>query len=405
MTSEQKLLLHLLSFQLTGKKLKLPEELKNADIKKTMEEAKHQAVFLLAADAAAAFKDLMPASEYGEEYNAAFALTVKRAAIDLSQQNLVKILEKAGKPYAIIKGTALAKYYKKPELRSFGDVDFLIDPKDVDEISGILENEGYKKTAEDHICHIVFKKPKSHLEMHFEVAGIPNGKQGETVRRIMKNAVWHTADCNLGLGSFKVLNDTENALVMLLHMQHHMLGEGLGLRHIFDLACFVNENSEKPFFSEELLPLLKKIGLLKYTAVMTKTAAVYFNFNCPEFAKNEKDDLCSEIIEDIFTGGNFGRKDRAYNSSLIMVSNHGKDGTKKSKFALVWEVTKNSVKNNHPKASKIKTLYPFLFAYRLLRYSVLAILGKKASISATIKNADKRKKLYSKLNVFESEED
>jgi hypothetical protein len=114
--------------------------------------------------------------------------------------------------------------------------------------------------------------------------------------------------------------------------------------------------------------------------------------------------LCEEIIEDIFSAGNFGRKDQTYQESGLMVSNHGKDGVKKSKLGYAFNVSSQAVKHHHPIAVKCKILYPVFFVYRLGRYFVLMMFGKKKSLLETVPIANKRRKLYSKLNVFEVEE-
>jgi hypothetical protein len=403
MTSEQKVLLSLIKSQITETDISL-SDFGDFDITKVISEAKAQAVFLMAMDKAASIKEALPKDVFQKEYQLLLMQSVKNAEVESSQKELVEILTKARKPYAIIKGEAAAFYYPRPELRILGDVDFLIDPKDKDELTEILKQNGYNLSQGDHPCHVVFKKPKSHLEMHFEVVGIPNGIMGDIVRDYMKDAVYKTNVRTSGVCPFSALSDAKNGLVMLLHMAHHMLGEGIGLRHLCDLACFVSKTAELSFWEEELIPLLQKIGLFHYAKAMIKTASVYLGVKCPDFAEDIDNILCEEIIEDIFSGGNFGRKDTAYLESGLMVSNHGKDGVKKSKLRYALEVADAAVKHHHTAVQRHKILYPVFFVYRLVRYFVLMLFGKKKSILETVPMANKRRKLYSRLNVFEVEE-
>ena len=409
MTLEQKVLLRLLKAHIKGEYFNEVERAllfagqQKGDMKAVLTEAKAQSVYLMVMDVVAD-NDLVPRDKFSEEYDLAFFLTLKNAQVEQSQKGLVSLLTENQKEYAIIKGEAAAAYYPKPTLRTFGDVDFLIDPKDMSEITEMLKNEGYKEKQEEHICHVVFKKPKSHLEMHFEIVGIPNGEQGKVVRQYMKDALADTRSQSGSMGDFKVLSHARHGLVTLLHMAHHMLTEGIGLRHLCDWAVFVDKTHNEPFWDKELLPLLNKIGLLKYAKVMTKTAAIYLGTAEMPFAGDISDELCEEVIEDIFTGGNFGRKDKTYSESGIMVSNHAKDGTKKSKLRVALSVVHSSVKYHHPVAIKFKILYPVFAIYRLFRYFILMLFGKKQSILKTLPTANKRRELYSKLEVFEVEE-
>ncbi len=401
MTLEQKVLLDLLRTDHDGE---LSKHLGAFDMHIVLEEAKKQSVFLMVMDKAAKIPELLPEEEFKSEYEFAFLRTLKNAEVLAAQQNLVNLLNDNGFSYAIIKGEAASANYPRPELRTLGDVDFLINPKDQDKITELLIAKGFTKKEEDHICHVVFKKPKSHLEMHFEIVGIPNGKPGETVRQYMKNALENTELKNNGAGEFAVLEPAKNGLVLILHMAHHMLTEGIGLRHLADWGFFNNKTKGEAFWDKELIPVLKEIGLLEYAKIMTKTAALYLGTYCPDFAKEVGKELAEEVIEDILTGGNFGRKDEVYSTSGTMVSNHAKDGVRKGKLGNVLAVLKETVYYHYPITKKVKILYPFFAIYKLLRYFFLMLMGKRPSIAKTLPTATKRRDLYSKMKVFEVEE-
>ena len=49
-----------------------------------------------------------------------------------SHQHLAEMMDSAGIPYVILKGCASARYYPEPLDRQMGDVDFLVDPGDLE---------------------------------------------------------------------------------------------------------------------------------------------------------------------------------------------------------------------------------------------------------------------------------
>ncbi len=400
MTAEQAVLLSLLRAAVTGEKVILPE---NIDWKSVIKEAKQQTVSLMAFDAAEFVKNSIPAEIYEQNLQTLFVMLRSNARVGYAQSELVKLLNRQDIPYFILKGESSASYYPRPELRALGDVDFLIDPAHREKVEQLLINNGYERSGEGHVCHVVFQKPGANLEMHFEIPGIPHGALGNRVREFMKDAVYSYETADIGTGEFYAPKAPHHGLILLLHMQHHMLGEGLGLRHLCDWACFVSKTDGQPFWEDILIPLLDQIGMLTYASVITKTCSMYLGTPCPEWASQADDLICKEIIEDILDSGNFGRKDEQRIKSGMLISNRGKDGMNHGKWYYAYQVMRTAVKDNYPIVNRYPLLYPIFLIYRTLRYVVMVLTGKRVSVHKAIPQANKRKSIYEKLHIFEVE--
>ena len=399
-TLEQRVLIELLAGEISGKSELCEEELKSVDWAEVLKESKAQAVALMASEAAFKYRDYIPNySDFENIAAAAHSLNVRTA---FEEQQLNNIM--GDHPFLILKGMAAASYYPKPRERSLGDIDFLIDPSHREEIEDLLTKNGYRNWNKDHICHVVFKKGNAHLEMHFEIAGIPYGKAGEIVREFMTDAVEHSVTAEFDGWSFPVPEDIYHGLIILLHMQHHMLGEGLGLRHICDWACYLQKTQDKLFWNE-LLDLFRKIGILTYAKVISKISALYFHINCPEWAKSADEELCREVMKDILTGGNFGRKDNVRAKSGMMISEHGKSGTSRGKLSNLFWTLHHSTPTMFPVVKKCPLLYPILDSYRALLYLVRTAKGERSSLIKLIPMANQRKNLYDRLHIFETDND
>ena len=407
LTKEQKIVLNLVarSLRFDSSELVLSEDdLKEADWKIVLREVVLQAVALATFDAASVYTDNIPNEVYERWKSISFNAIKNNLFVANSQSDLIKILGDKHK-YVILKGQAAASYYPKAELRVLGDVDFLIESKEKNEIAKLLVDNGYDKEGEDHPNHVVFKKEKSHLEMHFEVAGIPYKEKGEVIREYLTN-IFETAKLQEQDGEkFIVPSDASHGLVLLLHMQHHMLGEGFGLRHLCDWATYVNKTSQADFWEDELLPLLKQVGLYKYAQVMTKTSAMFLNTTCPNWAVEIEENVCDEIMNDILLGGNFGRKDRTRAVSGLLISERGKNGTKHGALYNLTHTLHSVVLRKFPIVKKVWILYPFLYVYKAMRYSVLCLFGKRSSFIKMAPYAAERKSVYDKLGIFETEEE
>lgn len=397
-TLEQRVLIELLAGEISGKSELYEAELKAVDWAEVLKEAKAQAVPLMAAEASVKYREYIPNYKDWENIAAtAHTLNVRTAYYEQQLNTLMK-----GHPFVILKGMAAASYYPKPRERSLGDIDFLIDPSHREEIEDLLSKNGYQNWNKDHICHVVFKKGDAHLEMHFEIAGIPYGKAGETVRKFMTGAVDHSVTSQFDGWSFPAPEDIYHGLIILLHMQHHMLGEGLGLRHICDWACYLQKTQDKPFWSE-LINLFEKIGILTYAKVISKISSMYFHINCPEWAESADEELCRDVMNDVLTGGNFGRKDDLRAKSGMMISEHGKSGTSRGRLSNLFWTLHHSTPAMYPIVKKYPLLYPILDSYRALLYLVKTAKGERNSLTKLVPAANQRKSVYDRLHLFETD--
>lgn len=397
-TLEQGVLIELLAGEISGKAELCEAELKTVDWVGLLKEAKAQAVPLMAAEAAVKYREYIP--NYSDFENIAAAAHTANVRTAYNEQQLNVLMK--GRPFLILKGMAAASYYPKPRERSLGDIDFLIDPSQREEIEELLSKNGYQNWNKDHICHVVFKKGDAHLEMHFEIAGIPYGKAGEIIREFMTDAVKHSVMTEFDGWSFPAPKDIYHGLIILLHMQHHMLGEGLGLRHICDWACYLQKTENMPFWSE-LLDLFKKIGILTYAKVISKISAMYFHIDCPKWAEDADEEICREVMKDILTGGNFGRKDRIRAKSGMMISEHGKSGTSRGKLSNLFWTLHHTTTTMFPIVKKCPLLYPIFDCYRILLYLVRTFKGERTSIIKLVPAANQRKSVYERLHLFETD--
>lgn len=73
-----------------------------------------------------------------------------------------------------------------------------------------------------------------------------------------------------------------HGLIMLLHMRHHLLAEGMGLRHLCDWAVFVDHFSDDEFramFEKKL----KKTGLWRFAVTVSLSAHLAIGLPYREF--------------------------------------------------------------------------------------------------------------------------
>jgi hypothetical protein len=323
--------------------------------------------------------------------------------VQQAQADMAELMREKGFGYIVIKGESSAAYYPNPELRALGDVDFLIDTSRQAEIENALMQAGYERDGMEHISHRIFRKVGAHLEMHYQVPGIPVGEKGDKVRAFLKDAV-KCGECKQGgLAEFYAPCPKHHGLIILLHMQHHNLDDGLGLRHLCDWAAFVKATQNDTFWAEELLPLMKEIGIMKYASVATKLCATYLHIPCPTWAADADDALCDGLLADVFLGGNFGRKNNERARSGALIAKKGEK--KRGPIATMAVSLHRAVLLKYPIVKKVWILYPFIYVWKVIKNLFQMMIGKKVSIGKMLPEAKKRQELYDKLEVFQETEE
>lgn len=395
MTNEQKVLLKLVSAAIKGSTAEIANP-ETVDWGRVASESDIQSVLPRVLDAATPFKHNIPEEVYKDWSDRAIKYLVNNTKVQTSQQKLVKLLTDAGYSYTILKGESSIKYYNRPDLRILGDVDFLIDPSQNDEIIKLLCDNGYTK-GHDTKTHTAFEKAGIDFELHRDVQGLPEGVIGEKLREITKSILQESE--KPPETDFITPAKHHHALILLLHAQHHMIGEGMGLRHLLDWAEFVNKTQNEPFW-DELLKLLEQTGLLTFAKVLTKTCQVAFDMPCPDWAE-ASETLCNQILDDVFSSGNFGRKDYSRIRTGVLIKDKNSGGVSKNKYKKIFRVLVNNVKNKHPRVVKYPILYPVYFIFEILRYMWLVLTGRRPSIKKIVKDVDERKKIYQQLKIFE----
>jgi len=402
-TKEAEILLHLLQKHFRPETENLPEaELKAADWQAVWKEAAHQAVLISAFDAAAAYRAYMPVEVYMQTFQRVSRGMMSNLRVNNAQRALGALLEGKGYPYVILKGEAAAAYYPKPELRHLGDVDFLIDPRQKAELTALLVETGYIDGKHENQYHTDFSKDGVALEMHFQLPGLPDGRARETVLDYIKDLLTFTPAAIDHQGGFPAPAAPFHGLILLLHMQKHMTGSGLGLRHLCDWAAFVERTWQASFWQQKLLPLLREIGLLKYTAVMTKVCALALGTVCPDWAEAE-DELCAAVLHDILTGGNFGRKDALRSRAGMMVPRADRGGSEKGTVYRLWNTLHRSTGVMYPIVRKYRILHPVMDVYRVGVYGFRRLTGQRPSLRKLAPLAQARRSVYEQLEIFETE--
>lgn len=228
------------------------------------------------------------------------------------QNDLVQVLTEAGYKFVIMKGFANAALYPKPEIRTTGDVDFLVRNDEFEEIYQMLQTKGFAPTGEGDTGkhHMNLKKNDVLFEMHKRPAGTMrnHSKDNLTVIDYFKEGLDHTDTFEIYGYTFPVFDPVRNGLMLLMHTAGHMQG-GIGIRHLLDWGMYADKYLTDEFWKQEFRKMAEILHVddlaMTMTGICQKELGLCKDRN---WCKEADDATCYALLEYMMNQGNFGRK-------------------------------------------------------------------------------------------------
>lgn len=141
--------------------------------------------------------------------------------------------------YAVVKGQVVASLYPNPLLRQSGDIDFYCDNENIDRAKEILSREwGVVFDDTDSDKHLHFDKKGVTFEMHFSLTSFYSKRKNGYWEQLLRED--KGTEVSLDGQPVKTLSPTLHTLYVFLHLYHHLMELGVGLRQFCDLAVMLH---------------------------------------------------------------------------------------------------------------------------------------------------------------------
>lgn len=329
---------------------------------------------------------------------------MRNQEVNAVQQQVTGWMQEQGIRAAILKGVSCSMYYPMPETRALGDIDLLIDEENMLAVGEYLKTIGFEKAKSNHTFHVGYHKEGIALELHYGISKFPDSTGGREAQKFVNEFLDDARMVELNGMKFPALSESHQALMLLTHMERHLVLEGIGLRQLCDWAVFVN-GSAKEHWQEKTLEMLDKCGLLTFAKVVTKTCVDYLGLipSKAEWCMDIDAKTTQMMMEDIFRSGNMGAAEEDNTSSLFFDRTQlGKKGQNRL-TGLIKQLSKLSYRH-FPFTEKFKFLLPFFWVFLPARYFVRSLLGlrPKKNVAKLLDDSNQRQKLYKSLNLYET---
>lgn len=283
-------------------------------------------------------------------------------------------------PVIVLKGLVIRDLYPKPELRTMCDADLIIHKDDLDKVKNLLLNLGYteKVTSDKDLCFI---RGNTYVEVHWSIANEKSFNNVELFEEIMwKNAI------KVNVGDSEVLSMCyEDLLVHIcMHMAAHIKYLGFGIRQLCDLVLIVEKKGNVINWNK-FIEKINMLGIYKFTVAIFNICNRLFDMEIPDILNKRElinDKYIYLLIEDIFSNGVHGKRDKASSfSKVISYANKEEKRSTLNSFKKLYFPSSDMLSEKYSYAKYNKFLLPFAWIHRLFS----GILNNDYSIIDKIK--------------------
>lgn len=235
------------------------------------------------------------------------------STINSSLQSLCKLLSEESIPYFVVKGQTVAVFYPQPSLRSPGDIDFFVPRESWDKAMKLIKHTWKPEfhDGDDGEQHVAFDYDGTLFEMHYNLYKFYNKDNQQTFDKILSYNIQHpTKETVPGVDvPVRVLNQPDCILYTFLHLYHHLVELGCGLRQFCDVAMLLNHFDATAENVSRLEHNLQELGFMRAFRSVGDVLVDYLGLPKEKFPFEilEQDKkYAHEILSIVFNGGNFG---------------------------------------------------------------------------------------------------
>ena len=262
--------------------------------------------------------------------------------------------------HLFMKGVVTKKRYKDPFYRTMGDIDFLYQESQHNQVKLALLENGFTGYREGRKNDFYYRKPYVCIEAHRQL--VPSDSSYYTYC----SRVWDRAQVSNGCKYCYEMSLEDELIFNIIHLAIHFLEGGAGIRFILDVYVYNRHHMDTQYIEREL----KELELLEFYHNISNLADSWFG-------ENKETNISKKIEEFVLNNNTFGTM---VNSSALAV----REGR--------WRYLRRMF---FPSVNEMSSLYPWLKKRKYLLPIGWMIRGfkaqknKKGSIRCQIKKAMK----------------
>lgn len=279
-----------------------------------------------------------------------------------------------------VKGAVIRNLYPLPELRTFGDIDILVNEENAEKAHSLMMDMGFKHTDGQTGVRGYSSKDGFNFEIHNRLSGERQLSQltsGEIdFFNTSFNYVVPAAD-----GKTLRLDAEYHFAYCIWHLTKHLALCGAGVRMFMDIAAIIKYDGITDW--DKVVALLEKLELMTSAESILFLCSRWFDTEIPSEFKTELDEPTYEsMCKYVLNSGTFGFNGRTTGSSRLrneMGSSENAEKARRKVFLRMFFPTAAYLKEFYPWYSGNRLLLPFIWIYR---FGDVLINRRKSSLKA-----------------------
>lgn len=239
---------------------------------------------------------------FADAYLSTIAITTIR---DEAMKLLIDLLTDNGIDHLLFKGYVVKDLYTVPELRTYGDIDFVIRREDRAKCDALMRKNGYQ-IGDDWEPVYSYSMGTEHYEVHTELLD-SNINERLDYRAYFKDFWDHTKKT---AEHTYVFEPEYHLIYLLMHIAKHLYGSGAGIRMYLDIAFFLREYRDSIdwiHFQKEI----EKLQLSQFVNTVFSAVEEWFDVKSPIPLKTLEPGFMDRFLTFTLNGGVFGFEGRS----------------------------------------------------------------------------------------------
>lgn len=225
---------------------------------------------------------------------------------------IAKQMKVEGIRYCLLKGQNCAVRYPKPQRRNVGDIDLYIAPQDFDKAVTFFSSKGFCETEKTWL-HLTLKNKEGFIvELHHTLQRMQWTPHNSAIKRFCEGITFDNY-ITINNQAICVLPPELDMIMLTIHPLTHLMGEGIGLRHVCDWMMRLKYiSTENEYIDKQrLFEMLRSLHLIKLWRVLACICVSYLGmpmemaFIKQGFTDDERK-YADVVLDRICATGNFG---------------------------------------------------------------------------------------------------
>lgn len=243
-----------------------------------------------------------------------YSIEVRNKQVNIAVAQIINFFNKHDISSRLMKGQGCAILYPNPLHRQSGDIDLFVGSQHYEHAKSLIKAKGIEIEKEG-VYDAHFRWNNVLVEMHWLETKLYYPGNNNAFQQICRNEEWEKpAVSEIEGQSVEMFNHTFNAFYVFVHLYHHFMQVGVGLRQVCDWMLLLKRNEEKIDWNR-LHKYVNTIKAKRAWKAFYGLAVEYLGLHLadvPRWMQNSNREDVQFVMHDILKVGNFGQ----YGSSM-----------------------------------------------------------------------------------------